>query len=553
MNGWQQPAAKPAKLFRFVLYLMKENSPRICVPVCVQRASELAGTVARAAEVADIIELRLDYFSEQELQQAGETISAVLNSRKRPMILTLRPAEYGGARAIRVEDRLHFGQGCRWISEPGEPTIFCDLELDLTLLLQQREHEGNDIVGLGICDWKRSICSYHDFVGVPTDLEQIYQSMAATESRILKVAVQAEDAIDCLPIFRLLERAQREGREMIAIAMGQAGIMTRILGPSRGAFLTYGSLDHESKTAPGQLTARDLRELYRIDKIDKQTQIFGLMGQAISHSVSPAMHNAAFAANEVNAVYIPFESRDVNAFIRRMVHPRSREIDWNLRGLSVTAPHKLAVITELDWIDPAAKEIGAVNTIVVHGSELHGYNTDAEAFIAPLLERLSSLSGARCAVIGSGGAARAALSALRKQGADFELFVRDRKRGDEIAERFGATCKALSGANFSAFDFVVNATPLGTLGELENETPAISAQLAGVRLVYDLVYNPVETRFLREARAAGCETLAGIEMLVRQAATQFQLWTGQRPNVEVMRDAAIRALSPEPKHQTSNV
>jgi shikimate dehydrogenase len=307
-------------------------------------------------------------------------------------------------------------------------------------------------------------------------------------------------------------------------------------------------MGNERATAPGQPTAREMREVYRIDQINPETAITGLIGCPVRHSISPDVHNAAFAERGMNAVYLPFEVHDSDAFLRRLIHPRSREIDWNLRGLSVTAPHKPRVLKHLDWIDPTASEIGAVNTIVVQGRELHGYNTDAEAFIEPLRRSLGSLKGLRCAIIGRGGAARAALWALRKDGAKLAFFVRHQKGSQQLAEEFGATCKTICEADFTGFDVIVNATPLGTRDQLEDETPVTAAQMVNVRLVYDLVYNPLETRFLYEARAAGCKTLAGLEMLVMQAAVQFKLWTDKAPDVEVMRAAAIDALSRESKH-----
>src|SRR5260221_6907545 len=527
---------------RLALCLMKSNPARICVPVCVQRASELAEAIKRASEVADIVELRLDYLSEAELAQTSSEIWSLLKSRTRPIILTLRPAEFGGARAISSPDRIDFRLNCPLISEKGEPAVFCDVENDLAAILHQRQKEGNDIVGWGICDWERTICSYHDFVEVPSDLNQIYGRMAATPARILKIAVQADDAIACLPVFHLLERAQSEGRDLIAIAMGQAGIMTRILGPSRGSFLTYGSIDDESATAPGQLTARELREVYWIDKIDRHTEIIGLVGKPVHHSLSPKIHNAAFATAGVNAVYLPFEVHDADQFMRRMSHPRSRELEWNLRGLSVTAPHKSAVMNCLDWIEPSAKAIGAVNTIVVRDDELHGYNTDAAGFTAPLKRQFGSLQGARCAVIGAGGAARAALWALRNEGADVALFSRNPDKARSELADFKVETYQVSGASFSCFDIVVNATPLGTRGLHEHDTVAMAVQFRGVRLAYDLVYNPLETLFVREAHAAGCETLGGMEMLLAQAVEQFKIWIGKDAYVDVMRTAALRAL-----------
>jgi shikimate dehydrogenase len=254
------------------------------------------------------------------------------------------------------------------------------------------------------------------------------------------------------------------------------------------------------------------------------------------------MHNAAFAARDLNAVYIPFDVSDVSAFVRRMARTRTRELEWNLRGFSVTAPHKSSIVEHLDWVEPLAREIGAVNTVVVEGEELRGYNTDARAALAPL-EGLVELDGARAAVIGAGGAARALLWGLRSRGARTTVFARDPAHARETAEAFGADVAQSEGASYEGFDLVVNATPLSTRGALEGETPANAAQLRGARFAYDLVYNPAHTRFIKEARAAGCETLGGLPMLVAQAAAQFQLWTGESAPLEVMRDAAEKQLS----------
>jgi shikimate dehydrogenase len=199
-------------------------------------------------------------------------------------------------------------------------------------------------------------------------------------------------------------------------------------------------------------------------------------------------------------------------------------------------------MNHLDWIESAAKEIGAVNTILIQEDELHGYNTDAAGFIKPLIRKFGSLRGARCAVIGAGGGARAALWALRNEGARVALFVRDCDKARVVSEKFKIDPQPMSGASFAGLDIVVNATPVGTRGIREQETVAQADQFRGVRLAYDLVYNPLETQFLREARAAGCETLGGIEMLLAQAAEQLKVWTGNDPDEDVMRAAALRAL-----------
>jgi shikimate dehydrogenase len=239
----------------------------------------------------------------------------------------------------------------------------------------------------------------------------------------------------------------------------------------------------------------------------------------------------------VDAVYIPFEVADVDEFARRMVRPGSREFEWNLRGFSVTAPHKTAIMRHLDWAEPSAREIGAVNTVVVEGTELHGYNTDAAASLVPLLARCA-LRGARVAVLGAGGAARALLWSLREQGAQATVYARDAVRARATAESFGARLLPLDGARFEGFDAVVNTTTLGTRGVGEQATPATAGQLSGARVAYDLVYNPAETRFMREAREAGCDSVGGLPMLVAQAAAQFKLWTGEDAPLDVMRAAA---------------
>jgi 3-dehydroquinate dehydratase / shikimate dehydrogenase len=475
---------------------------RVCVPVCAKSVAELEEQYQRAQQVGDIVELRLDC-----LEQLPERFNKLTG----PTILTLRPSEQGGYRTLNRAEREAF-----WRNHL-EAKSLCDIELDLA---------ANSTMEF---DWSRVIASHHDFTRVPHDLNQIYEQLAATPARILKIAVQANDITDCLPVFQLLERARNEGREIIAIAMGDAGIVTRVLGPARGSFLTYGSLADETATAPGQVNARQLRSLYRIDEIDQDTMICGLVGLPVMHSVSPHMHNAAFAAEGVNGVYLPFEVRNLSAFMKRMVKPETLALEWNLRGLSVTAPHKSDVIQFLDWIEPEAQQIGAVNTVVIKDGELRGYNTDVYGLVEPLLKVVGSLKELRVAVIGAGGAARAAVWAMNQHAARVTVFARDVVK----ARSLHPECQELANASFSDYDVVINATPV---------SPAVAEQLARASLVYDLIYNPIETGFLKEARRAGCQTLGGLEMLVAQARLQFELWTGKQPTASIMHDAAAAAL-----------
>jgi 3-dehydroquinate dehydratase/shikimate dehydrogenase len=512
---------------------MDSKPPHLCVAICERTIDALQIAAARASETGDLVELRLDCLEQDDLSSVANILTKLIQKLPVPTIVTYRPAEQGGSSDASVDARYAFWTG----PDRSLPSHLCDIELDIAQKLSQAGESGSAQV-----DWNHVICSHHDFEGLPADLGQIYEALASTPARILKIAVRANDVTDCLPIFQILDRALKDGREMIAIAMGTAGFATRVLGPSRGAFLTYAALESETGTAPGQISARELKQVYRIEKVDRQTRVFGLMGLPVRHSVSPLIHNAAFEALAINAVYLPFEVQEVKAFIRRMIHPRTRELDWDFGGLSVTAPHKAAVMDQLDWIDPVAEGIGAVNTIVVQNEELHGYNTDARGVIKPLAKKFGELRGARCAVLGAGGAARAVLWGLRQEGAKQTVFARNTAKAAILAKQFDVAFEPLVEASFDGFDVVINTTPLGTFGEFETKTPATVRQLGGARLVYDLVYNPTESLFLREAKEAGCETLGGLSMLIAQAAEQFKLWTGADAPEDVMWEAAERAL-----------
>jgi 3-dehydroquinate dehydratase / shikimate dehydrogenase len=517
------------------------TTPRICISVCAIKVCDLRRAAAAASHDADIIELRLDCLEPLELSRAAEELEGIVGSCRLPVILTLRPAGQGGTRALDYLTRHRFWVK-RLLQTDGRFHL-ADLELDYALLLSLWDSEGHIKL-----NWDRVICSYHDFNGVPADLKRVYECMTKTKARVLKIAVRAHTIVDCLPVFSILERARREGREMIAVAMGEAGAITRILAPSRGAFLTYGSSDEDHRTAPGQLPAAELRDLYRVHEINEETEILGVVGHPLAHSVSSHIHNAAFKACGINAVYLPLEVTDIGEFIERMVHTSTREIDWRLRGFSVTAHFKSKVMTEIHWAEERAREIGAVNTVIVERDLLLGFNTDAMAAIRPL-EELINLQNARVAVIGASGSARAVLWALRRAGASTTVFARNAESAADVADRFGANLSRLAGASFGDFDIVINATPLGTRGAFEAVTPARAPQLRGASIVYDLVYNPTETVFLREARAAGCVTVGGLAMLISQAAEQFRLWTGRDAPLEEMRRAAATFLEGGDPHE----
>ena len=511
----------------------EQGGARVCVPVCVKSAGELRPSIERAAAAGDIVELRLDCLEPRELDAARAQLGELLTRTGRPLLFTYRPREQGGGVDLSPEERAAFWREApRWLRGPA----LVDVELDL---LESRHADDLSALSEGFT----VICSHHDFQETPADLERIYERMSRTRADVLKLATRANSITDSVALMRLLERGRREGRGVIAVSMGAAGALTRVLAPAFGAFLTYGSLDAAQATAPGQIEAGELRGLYRVHELSEKTAVTGVVGSPVGHSLSPHLHNAAFAALGLNFVYLPLEVENLPEFVRRMVDPRTRELRWNLRGLSVTAPHKQAVIPHLDSVAPGAARIGAVNTVVISEERgLEGFNTDADASVVPL-KGLVNLRGARVAVLGAGGAARSLLWALGERGSHATVFARDAARGRALAEEFGADFAPLEGASFEGFDVVANTTPLGTRGKSESETPATVAQLRGARVAYDLVYNPAETRFLREARGAGCETVGGLRMLVAQAEEQFRLWTGQTPPPGVMQAAAQKKMS----------
>lgn len=513
------------------------TSALICVPITEPRVAHLLAALNEAEQVGDAIELRLDYLPADILPRATAELRSRLVQISKPLILTFRPREQGGQRDLSLQDRRNF-----WRSLPPDivQTIaFADFEMDLV------ESFANEQPPV---PWEKIICSWHNFDETPDDLLARYEQMAASSAAVVKIATQARRINDCARIFKLLEHA-RGKKPVIALAMGLPGVMTRVLALSRGALLTFGALRQGAESAAGQPTADELNNLYRIKQLTLESEIYGVIGQPVGHSRSPLMHNAALKALNRNGVYLPFEVDDIGSFIYGFVHPKTSKMKWNLRGLSVTIPHKLGIIHCLDHLDQTAAAIGAVNTVVVAGDQLHGYNTDVTGALRPL-DELIDVRGARVAVLGAGGAARAVCYGLRERGAEVTIYARDVRKAEPLAAEFNARTAQIESFNESpdgTADIIINCTPIGMHGHSEGQSPIEAERLRGVKLVYDLIYTPEETALLRAAKQAGCQTLGGLAMLVAQAAEQFRLWTGEEAPVEVMRQAVnLRAQTLRP-------
>jgi 3-dehydroquinate dehydratase/shikimate dehydrogenase len=283
--------------------------------------------------------------------------------------------------------------------------------------------------------WKKVICSYHNFETTPADLTDIADRIALTPAAVVKVATMARTIDDSLRLMELLDR-KPGGKPTIALGMGIPGIMTRVLALSRGALLTFGSLRPGAGSASGQPTVRELLESYRVKSISRQTEVLAVIGNPIGHSRSPAIHNAALAATGRDAVFLPLEVSNRSSFVRDFVDAATNRIGWRMRGFSVTIPLKVAIIDQLDVIDPLATRVGAVNTVVVEDGRLHGYNTDVAGAMRPLRE-LVELKDARVAVIGNGGSARAVCAGLTEAGAVVTVYGRDPRKSEMLASQFG--------------------------------------------------------------------------------------------------------------------
>lgn len=496
------------------------NNGKLCISICAKSSEELFEKIVRAEELADVIEVRFDCLDPHVRLDIAKRISATGKN----FILTFRSAEQGGRQDLEVAERKEF-----WNAVPADK--WADIEPDLI--------ENVDIRG-----FEKLICSYHASSNSSTSIRQIFALLADTKADVLKIAVPTDSAVDSIAVWNLIEDAKAANKEIIPIGMGEAGKWTRILGPAHGAFLSFASVDNEAETAPGQLTAHDLQNVFRTKELDQNTEIFGIVAGDTSYSVSPWMQNAAFKAAGMNRVFVPLQTINIDEFLIRMVKAETREVQLNFQGFSVTNPHKRSVIKALDGVDEAAAKIGAVNTINVENGRLIGYNTDAPGFVAPLKKVLGSVKGARVAIAGAGGAARACAYALKQEGAAVSIFARSYKKANDLADSLGVKAGAMNNSfRPGTIDILVNATPIGTKGSREEQAAiATSAQLNGLKLVYDLVYNPIETPLIREARRAGVPAIGGVDMLIAQGARQFEIWTGEKPQINVMKAAVLTKL-----------
>jgi 3-dehydroquinate dehydratase/shikimate dehydrogenase len=451
---------------------------------------------------ADLVEVRLDSVRDPD-------VAAALADRRRPVLVTCRPVWEGGAFSGSEEERKRI---LREALIAGADYV--DIEARAGL---------DDLIG--ITGGRRIVLSVHDFEGVPGDLDDRVRAMRATGAEIVKIAVTATRLADCA---RLLATGRRSGADpLVLIAMGERGFATRVLPSRFRSMWSYAG----PLAGVGQLGPDALVSEFRFREIGEATAIFGIAGFPVAHSVSPAMHNRAFRAAGIDAVYLPLPAIDVDDFV-------SFARAFEIQGASITTPYKVAMFNRVDEASSLAKRVGALNTLRVDRGRWLGDNSDVSGFLEPLADCL--LEDARASLVGAGGAARGVAVALAAKGARVTVHARNQERAYEVAALASGSVGRWPPERGS-WDLLVNCTPVGTYPHVD-ETP-VPADCLGRGIVYDLVYNPQMTRLRREAEAAGCRTIGGLEMLVGQARQQFEWWTGVRPQAALMREAAVRTLA----------
>jgi len=453
---------------------------------------------------ADIVELRLDSVSDPD-------VAAALAGRRLPVIVTCRPTwEGGGFRGSEQERRRLLEQAL----ELGADYVDVEWRADFGALVAKRPG--------------RIILSAHDFDGVPDDLAERARAMRASGAAVVKIAATARRLSDCVTLLEL-SRTFGQNERAVLIGMGEIGLATRVLAQRFGSAWTYAGEVQDI----GQVTARKLLDQFRYRSIGAGTDIYGLVGSPIAQSLSPAMHNAAFTAAGIDAVYVPLPAADPDDF---MAFARA----FGMKGASITIPYKVALFERVQEADDLVRTIGALNTVRIDGDRWVGRNTDVAGFLQPLRDRGVPLSGRRASILGAGGSARAVAVALASEGARVTVHAREEKKAQVVAALVSGSVGRFP-PQAGSWDLLVNCTPVGMHPRMDQSPVPSSALARGV--VYDLIYNPAVTRMMRDAAMAGADTIGGLDMLVGQAQEQFEWWTGARPPAGVMRAAATRRLS----------
>jgi len=489
--------------------------PKVCLALSGDTIDDMLAIAESMARDNPFLEFRLDYLK-QPLAALPKIHRFLETHQYVTAIGTCRRAENGGrfkgslASQLEVLTKAH-ATGCQIV----------DLEIQ-SALKAKREAIARLRSRAGL------IVSFHDFRAT-RNLDETLEKMLKVPADFYKVVSTATTLSDNVTMMTFLQ-TQSDKHALIGLCMGEQGIISRVLSVRAGSVFTFGAVSADLKTAPGQISAGDLRSIYRIDQVDAATRVYGVAGDPVEHSLSPVIMNTALRRENVNGVYLPLHAKTLKDLMRCV-----REIP--LHGLSVTMPYKQSILAHLDNTDAHTTKIGACNTVVRgQDGKLYGFNTDAAGVVRPLEQRLS-IENAKVLVLGAGGAARAAVFGLKERGAEIWILNRTSVKGQKLARQAKARTIKRADLRKIAFDVIINATPVG-MGNTR-DCPLKDEEIQS-RVVFDMVYDPVETHLLQVARAKGIAVIPGVEMFVQQAARQFEIWTGKpAPAGDMLRAVTI--------------
>lgn len=492
----------------------------ICVSVGRARHKHMIAEYKHLAEEGyPLVELRLDFI------KSNVDIARLLKERPGPVLATVRRKEDGGRFNGTEEERQTI---LRTAIVTG--VEYVDLEEDIA----------GSIPRFGAT---KRVISLHDFEKTPDDLEAIHARMCELDPDVVKICTMANSTDDVTRMFRMLEKVKGVV-PTIGLCMGEIGVPTRILAGKYGAPWTYTSYSVDRKMAPGQVHCKEMRDLYRYGQINEETEVFAVIADPVGHSLSPLIHNAAFKKLDMNRVYVPVRvpPEDLPKFMNYAP-------EWGIKGISVTIPHKEEVIAKLTQADPAVADIGACNTVVFDGMERLGYNTDCNAAIMSIetamggaQEGASPIAGNTALILGAGGVGKAIAYGLIEKGAKVVLTDIDGQRAIDLADRLNCDSCEWTMREGLRCDILVNCTPVGMHPEV-NDSPFQKEHMHTDMVVFDAVYNPENTLFIKYAKEKGCVVVTGVDMFVLQAALQFRLFTGSPAPGPLMREVLKQATS----------
>ncbi len=495
----------------------------ICVSLGRTRHKMMIAEHQRLAERgAQLVELRLDWLG------SPPDLGRLLKNKPTPVVITCRRSHDKGLWKFPEEQRLTL---LRAAIVAG--VDYVDLEEDIAGTIRRYGPT-------------KRIISYHNFDETPDNLEEIHARLLKHDPDVVKIVTLAKTPADNI---RMLQVVRDSPKPTVGFCMGDLGVWSRICCAKYGSPFTYATFSSERTMAPGQLTYEETRDVFHFDRINRETRVFGVVADPVSHSLSPLIHNAAYRHFGLNAVYLPFRVP------RDEFKQTLDEFDWlDVGGYSVTLPHKVAALEMTSTYDGPVKEIGALNTLFRDASgKWVGANTDCDAALASMRLAYDSqgdsdqtaedpLIGKRVLILGAGGVARAIATGLMKAGAVVTITNRTKAKAAELAKQLGCLIVGWENRGAAGCDILINCTSVGMHPKVD-DTPFAQHWLTDTMTVFDTVYTPERTLLIAHARERGCKTVTGVEMFVRQAARQFELFTGQSAPTDVMRDELRRAIS----------